>query len=73
MVDGIVVSKDRNYYPVQESTGSLKNTMGIRGAWFVGSSRDGFVKIERTADDGSVYVGYEVYNCCGSFELVIKK
>lgn len=38
-------------------------TMGIDGAWFVGSSRDYFTPIEN---------GYEVYNCCGSFYLTNK-
>lgn len=42
--------------------------LGINGAWFVGQSRDYFESYE---DDK--FEGYEVYNCCGSFILAIKK
>jgi len=43
-------------------------TLGIRGAWFVGSSRDYFSHFE---DD--TFIGIEVYNCCGRFILAVKK
>lgn len=65
-VDG-EVSKDGGYQPATETTANLENTLGIDGAWFVGSSRDYFKYIEQ---DG--FEGINVYNCCGSFYLVIK-
>lgn len=43
-------------------------TLGIEGAWFVGQSRDYFKPFE----DGN-FTGVEVYNCCGSFILAVKK
>jgi len=47
--------------------GSTQYNLGIKGAWFVGSSRDYFEAYEV---DG--YKGYRVYNCCGSFVLLAK-
>lgn len=44
------------------------NQLGIKGAWFVFNSRDSF----REYDDGE-FIGYEVYNCCGSFILATPK
>lgn len=45
-----------------------KYTLGVPGAWFVGSSRDYFKPYE-----DSQYTGYEVYNACGNFILAINK
>ena len=42
-------------------------TLGIKGAWFVGSSRDYFNFYE---DDQ--FTGIDVYNSCGNFILAIK-
>ena len=44
------------------------NTLGIAGAWFVGSSRDYFKAFET-----ETMQGIEVSNCCGSFILAIQK
>ena len=44
------------------------NQLGIFGAWFVFGGRDQFTKY-----DDSEYIGYEIYNCCGSFLLVTPK
>jgi len=44
----------------------LDNTLGIAGAWFVGDGRDYFRQIARPG-----YIGYDISNCCGSFELLI--
>ena len=45
-----------------------RNDLGIRGVWFVNDSRDGF---EDYSDDD--YIGYKVYNCCGSFIVAFKR
>jgi hypothetical protein len=42
--------------------------MGIKGAWFVGQSRDYF-----DAFENDNFIGYKVYNSCGSFYLAINK
>jgi len=44
------------------------NTLGVIGAWFVGSSRDYF----RIYNENE-FTGFEVSNCCGRFTLAIKK
>jgi hypothetical protein len=41
-------------------------TQGIKGAWFVGSSRDYF-----TAYNSGNLTGFEISNCCGTFILAI--
>ena len=46
----------------------IKYTLGIKGAWFVGNSRNYFETYE---DD--VFKGYSVSNCCGSFKLGVIK
>ena len=45
-----------------------ENNLGIEGMWCVLGSRDYFTKI-----DNSEYLGYNVFNCCGSVDIVIKK
>lgn len=44
-----------------------RNHLGLNGIWLVGESRDMITPISR---DG--FVGFEVYNCCGCFEVAIK-
>lgn len=67
MTDGIDFVKD--CFTKTESTSSnIKNTLGINGAWFVGSSNDYFTSFENNN-----FIGVEIYNCCGSFILAIKK
>ena len=45
-----------------------ENTLGYKGVWLVGSSRDYF-----TAFDNGEFEGIEVYNCCGGFVVAIPK
>lgn len=45
-----------------------RNTLGVRGAWFVFDSRDYFTPISENG-----FIGYHVYNCCGSFDLAVKQ
>jgi len=52
------ISKSSDYYD---------RTQGIKGAWFVGSSRDYF-----TSYNENYLTGIEVSNCCGTFILAIK-
>jgi len=68
MVDGCVESDVKGFHPVVETTDHAEHTFGISGAWLVGHGGDRFLHFEA---DG--LVGIEVYNCCGSFVLAIKK
>lgn len=45
-----------------------KYTLGINGIWFVNRSNDYF---EPYNDDQ--FIGYKVYNCCGSFIIAMKR
>ena len=69
MVD-MVVDRDNEFTKVEIKELDLekKNDLGIRGVWFVNQSGDGF---EDYADDN--YIGYKIYNCCGSFIVAFKK
>jgi hypothetical protein len=69
MVDGCEPCKDQDFSPALQSdlTNASSHTLGIAGAWFVGQSRDYLNPI----NDGG-FVGYHVYNCCGSFDLAVK-
>lgn len=67
MVD-CVMSTNSDWKKVEQATSSLDYNLGIKGAWFVGQSRDYFTPF---ADDNMV--GYEIYNSCGSFLLAFKK
>jgi hypothetical protein len=67
MVDGISYCND-GFQKAKLTEDNIKNTLGIQGAWLVGGSRNYFDSYE---DDN--YIGYNVYNCCGAFYLVIKK
>jgi len=51
----------------EEDTFYSERTLGIRGAWFVGSSRDYFKEYNENG-----FQGYEIYNCCGKFILAVK-
>lgn len=62
MVDCVMPVKD-NYIKVDSINFLEKHTLGISGVWLVGSSRDYITTLKK---------GYEVYNCCGTFELVTK-
>ena len=48
--------------------GTPDNTLGVQGIWLVGSSRDYF---QPYSDDS--YVGYKVFNACGSFLVAMKR
>ena len=45
-----------------------KHTLGFAGLWLVGQSRDYFTAY---ADDN--FIGYEIYNCCGSCIIAMAK
>jgi hypothetical protein len=64
MTDGVDYIKGAQFESVIHSTNNINNTLGVSGAWFVGSSRDYF--------NNGEFEGVEVYNACGSFVIAIK-
>jgi hypothetical protein len=60
--DGFVKAEKDIHHPEQ--------TLGIKGAWFVGSSRDYFTPFDNIGGD---MTGIEVYNSCGNFILAVYK
>ena len=46
----------------------IENAFGIDGVYLVGSSRDYITHFENDN-----YIGFEVYNCCGSGIIATKK
>jgi len=60
MVDMVEDVKD-DFSKVESIDINKNNTLGINALWLVGQSRDSF---ENYADNN--YIGYKIYNCCGS-------
>ena len=67
MTDMCEAQKD-GFTKVEKTEDNIKNTLGIKGAWFVGSGRDYF-----TIYNENGMIGYTISNCCGHFILAIKK
>ncbi len=67
MIDGLEFNND-GFFKALDSDGNNNHTLGIQGAWFVGSSRDYF-----DAFENDTLTGIKVVNACGSFILAIKK
>lgn len=65
-----VESLNGGFVKALETTDHLDHTQGIKGAWFVGQSRDYFTKYDNIGGD---MTGIEVSNSCGSFVLAIHK
>lgn len=69
MFDGLVFNKNKEFRKVTfQKDINEEHTFGIEDAWFVGMSRDYFTDFENDS-----FVGYKVFNSCGSFYLAIKK
>lgn len=51
-----------------ECSQDCTNTLGIRGVWLVGGSRNSCTRFENDR-----YEGYRVYNCCGSWSVAVAK
>ena len=67
MTDGVDPCYDQSITKAGKTEKNNKYNLGIPGAWFVGSSRDRFYPAEI-----GQFKGYEVYNSCGQFYLLIK-
>jgi len=66
MIDCVSAIPGSKMRPVTPATTNLECTLGIAGAWFVGSSRDYFSPYDQAG-----FVGIEVSNSCGNFVLAI--
>lgn len=64
MTDCIQPIKD-GYTPAEPDR-FPENTLGIKGVWLVGNSRDYFEPIEEHG-----FKGFKVVNCCGSFVVAV--
>ena len=67
MTDCVQQCENQNFRPAMSTDHAIERTYGINGVWFVGSSRDYITPFER---DG--LRGFNIYNCCGSFDLAVK-
>ena len=65
MVDMVTTVKD-SFNPI-DRTDNSDRTLGIMGAWFVGSSSDHFSPYNHDGFDG-----VRVYNSCREFVLAVK-
>ena len=66
MTDGLAYY-DNGFTEAKEDTELVRNTWGVRGAWFVNGSRDYFEAYQ----EGN-YKGYHIFNACGSFYIAVK-
>lgn len=48
-----------------------KSAFGFNGLWFVGGGGDNFYPKE-IESNGVKYTGFEVYNCCANFTILVK-
>ena len=70
MIDCVDACADQSFHKVErdERERFHDTSLGIKNAYFVGSSRDYFQPYDL---DG--FKGYEIYNCVGSFILAVKE
>tara|TARA_R110000772_G_scaffold253337_1_gene368970 strand:+ start:298 stop:600 length:303 start_codon:yes stop_codon:yes gene_type:complete len=67
MVDGVTECGNGSFRKAEKSEKHNDYTLGVKEAWFVGSSNDYF-----TAYEYNGFKGYEVSNCCGNFILATR-
>lgn len=67
MVDCVMPCRDTGWKLAEKSDNQAYH-QGVKGAWFVGGSRDYFTPYE-----DKQFTGYEVYNSCGTFLLAVHK
>jgi len=70
MSDMVEYHDTPQWHPAQDDTRNccLENSLGVLGVWCVRGSRDYFKHFENEN-----FIGINVYNCCGSFTVAIKK
>lgn len=68
MVDCVMPCEGASWVAASTTDRNVENTLGVSGIWLVGGSRDYFTEY---ADDN--FIGYEIYNCCGSSLVAMKR
>ena len=66
MTDSVEWNRNQGF-ALAAPAGFPENTLGLSGAWFVGSSRD---RLSPLSEPG--LVGFHVYNSCGSFDIAVQ-
>ena len=66
MTDGLSTECRRGIQKARDA-GHVEYTLGVEGVWIL-DARNYFEPVEREG-----FVGYEVSNCCGTFELLTPK
>lgn len=66
-VDGVEYNSNAQFVPAVNSDYAHENNLGINGVWFTHSANS-FYPMQK--EDGTV-VGFECYNCCGSFVVKV--
>lgn len=73
MIDGARYNSDKSYRPLLETkldNNKLeKYNLGYCGVYFVSGGSKNYVNVI----DNDEVIGYNVYNCCDSFDVVISK
>lgn len=67
MTDGVDYLTNPQFSPVVAADYTHENNLGICGVWFTHSGNS-FYPMQN--EDGTI-VGFECYNCCGSFVLKV--
>jgi hypothetical protein len=67
MTDGVERIANARFIKAENSSFTTENNLGISGVWFVGGSRDYFTG----RYVGETLVGFECYNCCGTWSVSI--
>lgn len=68
MYDCVMETGVKEFSPATKESNMIEHTLGISGLWLVGGSRNTFFHYE---DDN--FIGYEVYNCCGTSVIAVQK
>lgn len=66
MTDG-TEQRHEGFKPSHSTTEHIEHTLGVTGAWFVGSSRDYITPYNENG-----FFGYSISNSCGRFVIAIK-
>jgi len=67
MVDCVMPIEGSSFKPAQSAYNPCKNNFGLQGVWFV------FGGDSCSAYEDDQFIGFNVWNCCGEFNIAVKK